>query len=136
MSEKGSDYEKVIIWHSAYVGAVHEEGYFPSGGHHDEEPDDLDSADGLNLSISSPSFSASEFTSDSVSGSDYMPITGDDKNDAGKSVRERRQILREVNRHLRRNVLASLKVDIAAASAKFFVTLKILSRLFHTSQVQ
>ena len=83
------------------------------------------------LSVSTTSTSA--FASSTLSQSDYIPIG---ESDPVKIPAAYRRALRHENNEIRRDILHSLKSDIAAASAKLFVALKLLPHSSTTSKVR
>ena len=79
---------------------------------------------------SSLTISGSVAGADSVS--DYASIGVDE---SFRSVGARRRLVRKENEELRRDILTSLKVDIAAGSAKLFVTNRLLKRSIGNTNV-
>ena len=79
---------------------------------------------------SSLTISGSVAGADSVS--DYTSIGVDE---SFRSVGARRRLVRKENQELRRDILTSLKVDIAAGSAKLFVTNRLLKRSIGNTNV-
>ncbi|GAV00743.1 hypothetical protein RvY_11545 [Ramazzottius varieornatus] len=96
-----------------------------------EVNDDGDDYDRHSDHLSVSTTSTSAFASSTFSNSDYIPIG---ETEPVRIPSAHRRALRHENNDIRRDILHSLKTDIAAASAKLFVTLKLLPHSTITSK--